>query len=89
MSDAEAILGIGDQVCHFKGKADRRVPEASGSRLLKRSFIRWQLELSESCTLGGIMLTDSPSKALAVTLDVGTNNKDLLDDDLYLVCQPS
>lgn len=29
----------------------------------------------------------SPSKALAVTLDVGTNNDDLLKDDLYLVCR--
>ena len=31
--------------------------------------------------IGGI----DPSKALSVTLDVGTDNKDLLEDELYVV----
>ncbi len=31
--------------------------------------------------IGGI----DPSRALAVTLDVGTNNEELLDDNLYVV----
>ncbi|TRM70545.1 hypothetical protein BD626DRAFT_477809 [Schizophyllum amplum] len=56
-SDAEAILGIGDQGA-----------PATVSQLVLSSLI------------GGI----DPSKCLAVTLDVGTNNPDLLNDKLYV-----
>ncbi len=34
--------------------------------------------------IGGI----DPSRVLAVTLDVGTNNEDLLNDKLYVVSIP-
>ncbi|WVR00175.1 hypothetical protein IAU59_007317 [Kwoniella sp. CBS 9459] len=60
VSDAEAILGIGDQ-------------GSGGIGISSAKAVIYTLA-------AGV----DPAKALAVTLDVGTNNKDLLDDDLYL-----
>ncbi|KAG5644096.1 hypothetical protein DXG03_009115 [Asterophora parasitica] len=59
-SDAEAILGIGDQGVGGIGISTAK---------------------SAIYTLIGGM---DPSKSLSVTLDVGTNNQDLLDDELYV-----
>ncbi|KAG6878490.1 hypothetical protein C0992_008004 [Termitomyces sp. T32_za158] len=56
-SDAEAILGIGDQ--------------GVGISTAKSAIYT---------LIGGM----DPSKSLSVTLDVGTNNADLLNDDLYV-----
>ncbi|KAF9071981.1 hypothetical protein BDP27DRAFT_1218312 [Rhodocollybia butyracea] len=56
-SDAEAILGIGDQ----------------GVGISAAKSVIYSL-------IGGI----DPSKAIAVTLDVGTNNETLLNDPLYV-----
>ncbi|KAH9917164.1 hypothetical protein B0H21DRAFT_770197 [Amylocystis lapponica] len=60
VSDAEAILGIGDQ-------------GVGGIGITTAKSAIYTL-------LAGI----DPSKALSVTLDVGTNNQELLDDDLYV-----
>ncbi|CAE6459169.1 unnamed protein product [Rhizoctonia solani] len=60
VSDAEAILGIGDQGVGGIGISTAKATVYS--------------------LIGGI----DPSKALSVTLDVGTDNKDLLDDELYV-----
>jgi malate dehydrogenase (oxaloacetate-decarboxylating) len=59
-SDAEAILGIGDQ-------------GVGGIGISTAKAAIYTL-------IGGI----DPSKALSVTLDVGTNNEDLLNDHLYV-----
>ncbi|CCL98054.1 uncharacterized protein FIBRA_00048 [Fibroporia radiculosa] len=59
-SDAEAILGIGDQ-------------GVGGIGITVAKSAIYTL-------LGGI----DPSKAVSVTLDVGTDNEDLLNDDLYV-----
>ncbi|SJL13483.1 related to NADP+-dependent malic enzyme [Armillaria ostoyae] len=59
-SDAEAILGIGDQ-------------GVGGIGISAAKAVIYTL-------IGGI----DPSRALAVTLDVGTNNEELLDDKLYV-----
>ncbi|KAK0184632.1 hypothetical protein F5146DRAFT_1074385 [Armillaria mellea] len=59
-SDAEAILGIGDQ-------------GVGGIGISAAKAVIYTL-------IGGI----DPSRALAVTLDVGTNNEDLLNDNLYV-----
>ncbi|EJD04428.1 uncharacterized protein FOMMEDRAFT_133702 [Fomitiporia mediterranea MF3/22] len=56
-SDAEAILGIGDQ----------------GVGISTAKAVVYTL-------IGGV----DPGKALPVTLDVGTNNEDLLNDPLYV-----
>ncbi|KAK8853220.1 hypothetical protein IAR55_003922 [Kwoniella newhampshirensis] len=60
VSDAEAILGIGDQ-------------GSGGIGISSAKAVIYSL-------VAGI----DPSKALAVALDVGTNNSDLLDDPLYI-----
>ncbi|ODN94753.1 malate dehydrogenase (oxaloacetate-decarboxylating) [Cryptococcus wingfieldii CBS 7118] len=60
VSDAEAILGIGDQ-------------GSGGIGISTAKAVIYSL-------VAGV----DPAKCLAVTLDVGTNNKDLLDDDLYI-----
>ncbi|WVF72985.1 hypothetical protein IAT40_007803 [Kwoniella sp. CBS 6097] len=60
VSDAEAILGIGDQ-------------GSGGIGISSAKAVIYTLA-------AGV----DPAKALAVTLDVGTNNEDLLKDDLYL-----
>ncbi|KAK0209127.1 hypothetical protein DFS33DRAFT_1307785 [Desarmillaria ectypa] len=59
-SDAEAILGIGDQ-------------GVGGIGISAAKSVIYTL-------IGGI----DPSRALAVTLDVGTDNEDLLNDELYV-----
>ncbi|GAW06535.1 NAD-dependent malic enzyme 3 [Lentinula edodes] len=59
-SDAEAILGIGDQ-------------GVGGIGISAAKSVIYSL-------IGGI----DPSKAIAVTLDVGTNNESLLNDPLYV-----
>ncbi|PCH34331.1 NAD(P)-binding protein [Wolfiporia cocos MD-104 SS10] len=59
-SDAEAILGIGDQ-------------GVGGIGITTAKSAIYTL-------LGGI----DPSKAISVTLDVGTDNEELLNDDLYV-----
>lgn len=60
VSDAEAILGIGDQ-------------GSGGIGISSAKAVIYTLA-------AGI----DPARALAVSLDVGTNNEDLLKDDLYL-----
>nr|XP_031860408.1 uncharacterized protein CI109_004018 [Kwoniella shandongensis]KAA5527480.1 hypothetical protein CI109_004018 [Kwoniella shandongensis] len=60
VSDAEAILGIGDQ-------------GSGGIGISSAKAVIYSL-------VAGI----DPAKALAVSLDVGTNNSDLLDDPLYI-----
>ncbi|KAH7339626.1 hypothetical protein B0J17DRAFT_656030 [Rhizoctonia solani] len=60
VSDAEAILGIGDQGVGGIGISTAKATVYS--------------------LIGGI----DPSQTLSVTLDVGTDNKDLLDDELYV-----
>ncbi|RXK40536.1 malate dehydrogenase (oxaloacetate-decarboxylating) [Tremella mesenterica] len=60
VSDAEAILGIGDQ-------------GSGGIGISAAKAVIYTLA-------AGV----DPAKALAVTLDVGTNNQDLLDDPLYM-----
>ncbi|KAI0964507.1 hypothetical protein AcW1_001314 [Taiwanofungus camphoratus] len=60
VSDAEAILGIGDQ-------------GVGGIGITTAKSAIYTL-------LAGI----DPSKAISVTLDVGTDNDDLLNDDLYV-----
>ncbi|KAJ3993652.1 hypothetical protein F5050DRAFT_1844747, partial [Lentinula boryana] len=66
-SDAEAILGIGDQ--------------GVGVSLPTYEFLSMPVEATQMHRLiGGI----DPSKAVAVTLDVGTNNENLLNDPLYV-----
>ncbi|KAK0207634.1 hypothetical protein IW262DRAFT_1281832 [Armillaria fumosa] len=62
-SDAEQILGIGDQ-----GVGDLSALQISAAKAVIYTLI------------GGI----DPSRVLAVTLDVGTNNEDLLNDKLYV-----
>ncbi|TCD67885.1 NAD-dependent malic enzyme, mitochondrial [Steccherinum ochraceum] len=59
-SDAEAILGIGDQGVGGIGIA------------------------SAKSTVYTLLAGMDPSKTLSVTLDVGTNNQDLLKDPLYV-----
>ncbi|KAL6307804.1 hypothetical protein BKA93DRAFT_726891 [Sparassis latifolia] len=59
ISDAEAILGIGDQ--------------GVGASIATAKSAIYTL-------LAGI----DPSKAISVTLDLGTDNDDLLNDDLYV-----
>ncbi|KAG5638507.1 hypothetical protein H0H81_012312 [Sphagnurus paluster] len=59
-SDAEAILGIGDQ-------------GVGGIGISTAKSVIYTL-------VGGI----DPSRSLSVTLDVGTNNQDLLNDELYV-----
>lgn len=59
-SDAEAILGIGDQ----------------GVGGIQISLAKSALYTS----IGGV----DPSKTLSVVLDVGTDNQELLDDNLYI-----
>lgn len=36
--------------------------------------------------LSSLLAGIDPSKAISVTLDVGTDNKELLNDPLYVVC---
>ncbi|KDR86140.1 hypothetical protein GALMADRAFT_235376 [Galerina marginata CBS 339.88] len=60
VTDAEAILGIGDQ-------------GVGGIGISTAKSVIYTL-------IGGI----DPSKSLSVTLDVGTNNQDLLTDSLYV-----
>ncbi len=57
----------------------------------KLSFIPSQLVSSESSLaltprVSSEYLRLSPAKTLPVVLDVGTDNEDLLEDDLYIVC---
>ncbi|KAG6919081.1 hypothetical protein DXG01_009334 [Tephrocybe rancida] len=63
-SDAEAILGIGDQGVGGIGIS-------TAKSVIYTLFKR---------LIGGM----DPSKSLSVTLDVGTNNPDLLNDELYV-----
>ncbi|KAG8869307.1 NAD-dependent malic enzyme, mitochondrial [Serendipita sp. 405] len=60
VSDAEAILGIGDQ-------------GVGGVAISIAKSVIYTL-------VGGI----DPARTLPVALDVGTNNKELLDDDIYV-----
>lgn len=71
-------MGIGDQGSGGIGISSAKAviyTLAAGVEYVQSLILTWKHD------------TDviSPSKALAVTLDVGTNNEDLLKDDLYLV----
>ncbi|KAF5351433.1 hypothetical protein D9758_013498 [Tetrapyrgos nigripes] len=68
-SDAEAILGIGDQGVGGIGVRLIVILAYSSLPKLNCQDIRGQ---------------SNPSKALAVTLDVGTDNEELLNDPLYV-----
>ncbi|GAB1521326.1 NAD-dependent malic enzyme, mitochondrial [Rhizoctonia solani] len=76
VSDAEAILGIGDQgVGVNKISVSKAHPPTDESHQISTA------KATVYSLIGGI----DPSKALSVTLDVGTDNQNLLDDELYVV----
>ncbi|KAG6812440.1 hypothetical protein H0H92_002906 [Tricholoma furcatifolium] len=96
-SDAEAILGIGDQgvgvsigANQIGSSSDNSLINDEGYRgklLSQFSFIVLMPDSKISTAkstiytlIGGI----DPSKSLSVTLDVGTNNQDLLNDELFV-----
>lgn len=68
-----------DVVLRISSRYPRRRQLSTGK--VERVHFRCDCGDKRCSLVGGI----DPAKALAVTLDVGTNNQDLLKDELYVV----
>ncbi|CAD6585183.1 MAG: NAD-dependent malic enzyme, mitochondrial [Tremellales sp. Tagirdzhanova-0007] len=73
VSDGEAILGIGDQASLEENGMRDPLQGCGGIGISSAKGVIYTLA-------AGI----NPARLLAVTLDVGTNNTDLLQDEMYL-----
>ncbi|KAJ2930342.1 hypothetical protein H1R20_g6763, partial [Candolleomyces eurysporus] len=87
-TDAEAILGIGDQ--GVGGIGVRTNQSLRSETILKSSSFLFEQTVDLNRKVGDVYMLDrlvgglDPSKTLAVMLDVGTNNEELLNDPLYV-----
>lgn len=80
MSDGEEILGIGDQGV---GGISISIAKAS-MELLECLWDRQWLTIFEQLVLMTLCGGLHPNRTLPVVLDCGTDNKELLEDELYL-----